>query len=58
VQIADDVFRRGPKAWFAIDDDYPGWPDWCRNNLIRTDGKTGVSDPAVQQAIRVMLQRF
>ncbi|SFI03111.1 hypothetical protein SAMN04515618_10899 [Collimonas sp. OK307] len=58
VQIANDVFRRGPQSWFAIDDDYLGWPEWCRDNLIRTDGTRGISDPAIQEAIRLMLERF
>lgn len=58
VQIANDVFRRGPQAWFALDDDYLGWPDWCRDNLIRTDGARGISAPAIQEAIRLMLERF
>jgi hypothetical protein len=57
-QIADDVFRRGPQSWFAIDDDHLGWPGWCRDNLLRTDGARGVSDPKIQEAIRIMLERF
>jgi hypothetical protein len=57
-QIAQDVLRRGPKAWFAIDDDFHQWPDWCWDNLIRTYGSVGISDPEVQFAIRTMLKRF
>jgi hypothetical protein len=57
-QIAQDVYRRGPHSWFSLDDDHLGWPEWCRNNLIRTDGATGISDPAIQHAIKVMLERF
>lgn len=57
-QIAQDVFRRAPQSWFAIDDDAMYWPEWCRDNLIKTDGAHGISDPAVQDAIRVMLARF
>lgn len=58
VQIANDVFRRGPESWFAIDDDHMGWPAWCRDNLIRTDGARGISDLAIQEAIRKMLEHF
>lgn len=58
VQIAEDVYRRGPQSWFAIDDDHLGWPSWCRDNLIRTDGAHGISDPEIQDAIRKMLERF
>ncbi|RJG05351.1 hypothetical protein D3870_04340 [Noviherbaspirillum cavernae] len=57
-QIANDVFRRGPKSWFAIDDDHLGWPSWCRDNLIQTDGNLGISAPQTQEAIREMLERF
>ena len=58
VQIEDDVARRAPQSWLAIDDDAMGWPDWCRNNLVQTDGNCGISDPAVQDAIRKMLGSF
>jgi hypothetical protein len=57
-QIANDVFRRGPKNWFAIDDDHLGWPSWCRDNLIRTNGNLGISAPDIQEAIGLMLERF
>lgn len=57
-QIAEDVFRRAPQSWFAIDDDAMYWPEWCRDNLIKTDGARGISDPAIQKAIRTMLARF
>lgn len=57
-QIAQDVYRRGPQTWFAIDDDHMGWPEWCRDNLIRTDGARGISDPLIQHAIKTMLERL
>lgn len=57
VQIAQDVSRRRPKSWFALDDDYEGWPEWCRENLVRTDGATGISDPRVQEAVRIRLNQ-
>jgi hypothetical protein len=58
VQIADDVSRRSPTSWFAIDDDAYCWPAWCLTNLIQTDGSHGISDPEIQDAVRVMLERF
>lgn len=58
VQIAEDVYRRSPQSWFAIDDDAMYWPAWCRNNLIQTDGSRGISDPAIQHAVQIMLERF
>jgi len=57
-QIAQDVFRRGPKGWFALDDDYEGWPTWCKDKLIRTDGAVGISDLHVQHAVRIILERM
>lgn len=57
-QVAADVVRRGPKAWFAIDDDDEGWPEWCRKNLIKVDGETGISEPQIQEAIQVTLERL
>lgn len=58
VQVANDVFRRGPQSWFAIDDDDFGWPLWCRDNLIRTTGTCGISAPEIRLAIEIMLARF
>lgn len=58
VQIAEDVYRRAPHSWFAIDDDAMYWPTWCRDNLIQTDGASGINDPVIQNAVRMMLERF
>jgi len=58
VQIADDVLRREPDAWFAVDDDYLGWPPSSQGNLVQTDGSLGISDPAVQKKIKQFLERF
>jgi hypothetical protein len=51
-QIASDVERRKPSFWFAIDDDEVGWPVWCRNNLIHTQGNLGLSEVNVQLEIK------
>jgi hypothetical protein len=52
MQIADDVSRRRPSHWFALDDDAFGWPAKYKDNLIQTGTASGVSDPAVQERIR------
>jgi hypothetical protein len=57
VQIAQDLYRRAPESWFAIDDDDLGWPARYRDNLIRTRGARGISEPAVQTAIKEILER-
>ena len=54
-QIVDDVLRRQPTKWFAIDDDTFGWPAAYRDRLIETQGALGLSDPAVQIAVQAML---
>ncbi len=54
-QIVEDALRRQPTKWFAIDDDMFGWPAAYRDRLIATDGASGLSDSAVQEAIRTML---
>jgi hypothetical protein len=58
MQIWGDVFRREPLDWFAIDDDGFGWPAWCREKLIQTEGYCGLSDAAVQERIRRRLARW
>jgi hypothetical protein len=55
LQIWGDVERRKPAHWFALDDDAFGWPAWCRENLIQTSDRTGLSDPAVQARVRQRL---
>lgn len=55
MQICADVERRMPASWFAIDNDDCGWPTWCRDRLVKTDDRLGLSEPAVQEQIRRML---
>ncbi len=55
LQIWGDVTRRKPTKWFALDDDAFGWPEWCRDRLIQTSDRLGLSDPAVQDRIREKL---
>lgn len=58
VQIAADVERRRPHAWFAIDDDEFGWPIWCRDKLVLMDGRKGLSDRGSQLAVLAELERL
>jgi hypothetical protein len=58
MQIFADVRRRKPTRWFAIDNDDHAWPAGCRENLIKTDDRLGLSDPSVQDAIRKVLASF
>jgi hypothetical protein len=58
MQVYADVERRRPARWFAIDNDDQDWPAWCRDHLIKTDDRLGLSEPAVQDQIRRMLASF
>jgi hypothetical protein len=57
VQIGQDLSRRNPRHWLAIDDDDIGWPRWLRNNLVCTDGASGISVPEIQYAISNWLEK-
>jgi len=44
-QVFDDVLRRKPSAWLALDDNAEGWPDECLENFVRTHEEDGIGDP-------------
>jgi hypothetical protein len=54
-QVLRDVGRRQPRKWFAIDDDTKGWPNGYLAHLVATNSDLGISDLAVQAAIRAQL---
>ena len=54
-QVTQDVLRRRPANWFAIDDDQIGWPEWARPRVVFSDPYEGISPPEVQDAIRRQL---
>lgn len=56
-QIRRYVERAQIQKWVAIDDDVDGWGEVDREQLIQTDGRTGLSDPAVLEALRGRLGR-
>lgn len=56
-QVAHYVESRRPAAWFAIDDDQVGWPQWARPHVVVSDPYEGISPPEVQAAIRDQLRR-
>lgn len=56
LQVWNDVVRRKPTSWFALDNDGQGWPEGCRDRLVKTDDNRGLSDPAVQDSIRTILK--
>ena len=58
MQVWGDVFRRKPKDWLAIDDDYLHWPKWCLEKYIQTHEHHGVSEPSVETRLRSSLERM
>ena len=47
MQVWNDVLRRHPKAWLALDDDFLNWPAWCLDQYVKTNEQDGISDPLV-----------
>lgn len=58
VQIWNDVVRRKPATWLALDDDHADWPTWCLDNYVQTHETEGISEPAVTALLIQKLQRF
>lgn len=46
-QVYEDVLRRRPRAWLALDDNTLGWPEEHMQKFIRTDPYEGISAPEV-----------
>lgn len=58
LQIVDDVKRRQPKNWIALDDDVYDWPDKLLNHLVATDGATGLTCVTVKENLVKKLHGF
>ena len=56
VQILNDVERRQPRHWVALDDDAEGWPDAYRAHLIHTDKVLGISAPGLVEELQRRLE--
>ena len=52
LQVWQDIERRAPAAWFAIDNDAAGWPEHCLERVVLTEDRRGLSDIRVQAAVR------
>lgn len=55
LQVWQDIERRAPAAWFAIDNDAAGWPEHCLERVVLTEDRRGLSDTRVQRAVRGIL---
>jgi hypothetical protein len=51
-QVTEDVLRRRPGSWLALDDVAEGWPDWAAPHFLQTDPYEGISPPQLQDELR------
>ncbi|BDT72776.1 hypothetical protein os4_23210 [Comamonadaceae bacterium OS-4] len=54
-QVFEDVLRRRPRAWIALDDTNEGWPPESVGHFIQTDENEGISAPEVLFEIKEKL---
>lgn len=47
IQVLDDVARRAPRDWLALDDDGSGWPKMHEHRVVLTDERLGLSAPGL-----------
>lgn len=55
LQVYEDVLRRKPGQFIAIDDVDEGWPLAIREHLVLTDEKYGISHPPVLAVLKSKL---
>lgn len=59
MQVLEDVSRRQPQEWLALDNDDRGWPQELRDRLILTDDVLGISKLSVHATMkREFARRF
>jgi hypothetical protein len=62
LQIVQDVQRRNPGGWVAVDDDHNDWPKHFESHLVRSHPSLGISAPRVQaelaEKIAVMVENL
>lgn len=51
-QVYEDVLRRCPRAWLALDDNAEGWPEEHLGKFVQTDPHLGISAPVVLAELR------
>lgn len=56
VQVLDDVERRGPRDWIALDDDAAGWPPQHAHRVLLTDPVLGLGAPGADIALAAKLR--
>lgn len=56
MQVWEDVLRRRPRDWLAIDDDWVDWPECCLDKYVRTHAHDGINDPVVLVKLKTKLE--
>jgi hypothetical protein len=57
-QVVEDVMRRRPLDWLALDDTDEGWPTEVADHMLITDENLGISAPGMSERIAVALARM
>lgn len=50
VQVTNEVLRRRPGSWLALDDNQEGWPAWSFPNVLFSHPVLGINDACVKSA--------
>ncbi|MGN8002344.1 HAD domain-containing protein [Acidovorax sp. 22279] len=58
MQVLEDVARREPARWLALDDDPEGWNENGLSNFVRTDECEGISNSNTKAELVAKLTRF
>ncbi|MGQ3085332.1 MAG: HAD domain-containing protein [Hydrogenophaga sp.] len=57
-QVLEDVLRRKPRDWVALDDVDEGWPKELRGHVLITDERLGLTAPGIVDALRSRIERM
>jgi hypothetical protein len=57
-QVFEDVLRRQPREWLALDDNSEGWPREHAHRLVLTQMYEGISEPSVKTEIQQKLKQM
>lgn len=57
-QVLDDVARRRPRSWLALDDTDEGWPPEVRDRVLITDERLGIAAPGMPERIAAALKQL
>lgn len=56
-EVAEDVARRMPRAWVALDDTDEGWHESHRDHLVLCNPTRGLEEPSARERLTATLAR-